>query len=55
MQMAHDKLANMFPNFKFRGFLMDIEGKSIELPIIEKEKIHPSKVREDKFLSSLKR
>jgi hypothetical protein len=35
MQLSYDKLAKTFPNFKFRGFLMDIEGKSIELQVKE--------------------
>lgn len=47
MQLARDKLATIFPNFKFRGYLMDIQGKCIELPIIEKDKISPDKVKED--------
>ena len=47
MQMAHDKLALLFPNFKFRGYLMDLEGKCIELPINENLKAEPIKVFED--------
>jgi hypothetical protein len=47
MQMAHDKLAAIFPNFKFRGYLMDIEGKCIDLPIVSSAKVDPSKVKED--------
>jgi hypothetical protein len=45
MQMAHDKLAEIFPSFTFRGFLMDIEGKCIELPIVQRAKIDHSKVK----------
>ena len=37
MQLAHDKLATVFPNLSFRGFLMDINGKCIELTVQEKE------------------
>lgn len=33
---------------------MDIEGKCTEIPIIDKQKVDPSKVKEDEFLSSLK-
>lgn len=51
MQKAHDKLAAIFPNFKFRGFLMDIEGKVIDIPIQMTPKIDPSKVKEDVFLA----
>lgn len=36
MQLAHDKLASVFPNLTFRGFLMDINGKCIELTVEEK-------------------
>lgn len=43
--MAQDKLAAVFPNFKFRGFLMDIDGKCTEIPVISKEKVDPSKVK----------
>lgn len=27
MQMARDKLAQKFPNFKFTGYLMDLHGQ----------------------------
>jgi hypothetical protein len=47
MQMAHDKLCAIFPNFKFRGYLMDIHGKCIDLPIVTHAKVDPSKVKED--------
>lgn len=51
--MAHDKLAAIFPNFKFRGYLMDIQGKTIEIPVKSTPKIDPSKVKEDVFLAEL--
>lgn len=31
MQLTHDKLAKLFPNFKFRGYLMDLEGSASNL------------------------
>ena len=34
--MARDKLKTVFPNFNFRGFLMDINGNCIQLEIKEK-------------------
>lgn len=52
--MAHDKLAAVFPNFQFRGFLMDIKGNAIELPIENRPKVDPNKVKEDDFLTTLK-
>lgn len=54
MQLAHDKLARLFPNFKFKGYLMDLEGKCIELLIKQTPKIDSSRVIEDIFLTSLK-
>lgn len=51
MQMAHDKLAAIFPNFKFRGYLMDIQGKVIDIPVKSTPKVDPSKVKEDVFLA----
>jgi hypothetical protein len=54
MQMAHDNLANIFPSFKFRGFLMDTDGSVKELLIEEKVRVDPKMVREDNFLLSLK-
>jgi hypothetical protein len=43
MQMAHDKLAKIFTNFKFRGFLMDMEGNCIELKIKDKLSVEANK------------
>lgn len=55
MQMAHDKLAALFPNFKFRGYLMDLKGQCIHIPTQHnlKSEQHYQTI-EDEFLSSLK-
>lgn len=53
MQMAHDKLATIFPSFKFRGFLMDTDGSVVELLNEEKMVAEPKSIQEDKILLSL--
>jgi hypothetical protein len=53
MQMAHDKLATIFPSFKFRGFLMDRDGSVVELLNEESMGGNPKLVQEDKILLSL--
>lgn len=53
MQMAHDKLATIFPSFKFRGFLMDTDGSVKELLNEERVRLQPRSIKEDKILLSL--
>jgi hypothetical protein len=53
MQMTNDKLALKFPNFKFRGYIMDIHGKCDEINVVQKAHVDPSKVKEDNFLATL--
>lgn len=53
MQMTHDKLATIFPSFKFRGFLRDTDGSAEELLIEESMRMEPKWVQEDKILLSL--
>jgi hypothetical protein len=53
MQKAYDKLGTVFPNFKFRAYLMDISGSVKELTIEERPKIDPNLVKDDPFLMSL--
>ena len=33
MQMAKDKMKKIFPNYPFRGFLMDLDGKCTEIEL----------------------
>ena len=33
MQMAKDKMHKLFPNYPFRGFLMDLDGKCVEIEL----------------------
>jgi hypothetical protein len=54
MQMAYDRLAKIFPNFKFRGYLMDIDGKCVELHVNGGHKLHSHDAKEDSFLANLR-
>lgn len=51
--MANDKLAMKFPNFKFRGYIMDMHGKCEEIKVVQKAHIDPAKAKEDNFLATL--
>ena len=43
--MAYDRLALIFPDFKFRAYLMAIDGTVEKIHIEYGEKIHASKVK----------
>ena len=43
--MARDKLAKIFPTFKFRAFLMAVDGTAEEIKIDETFKLDPSEVK----------
>jgi hypothetical protein len=53
MQKAYDALALVFHNMKFKGFLMDLDGKCIELPVAKDPTIK-SQAKEDPFLAFTK-
>ena len=43
--MAYDRLALIFPDFKFRAYLMAIDGSVKKINLEYGEKIHASKIK----------